>query len=62
MSLTKEQFEKLHSCQVIPVGEATSRFSSLVKCSCGIRGLFHNKEDAERYMLFHLERRATAPF
>lgn len=62
MALTKAQFEKLHSCQVLPVNDATSRFSFAVKCSCGVQGLFYTKEEAERYKEFHLSRATMAPF
>jgi hypothetical protein len=62
MALTKAQFDRLHSCQVLPVNDATSRFSFVVKCSCGIQGFFFTKEQAEVYKEFHLSRAAMAPF
>jgi hypothetical protein len=62
MPLTQEQFDKLHTCKVVPIDDLTSRFSFKTECTCGAQGLFFTKEDAEKYMQLHLDRKRLAPY
>ena len=62
MSLTQEQFERLHTTTVRAIEDATSRFSFEVECTCGVRGLFYDENDAKLYEDMHLKRKSLRPY
>lgn len=62
MSLSEEQFERLHTTKVTPIEDSTSRFSFELKCSCGVGGKFYDEISAQLYEKFHLDRKRVNPY
>jgi hypothetical protein len=52
--IPQETLKLQHQNKIVEIKDLTSRFSYKFECSCGIQGLFFNKEDALKYRAFHL--------
>jgi len=57
MPIPQDTLKLQHQGKIVEITDTTSRFSFKFECSCGVQGLFYNKEDAEKYQHYHLRNR-----
>jgi uncharacterized protein involved in propanediol utilization len=60
MPIPQEVLKKQHQDKVVEVTDTTSRFSFKFECSCGVQGLFYDKESAQKYREYHLRNKGLS--
>lgn len=59
--LTQEELEKLHKVEIKPL-PPTDRHAYIVVCSCGVQARVFSFEEADKFRVFHLNRKVVAPY